>query len=532
MNTQCLWLALILAACAGQVARSGEESSAVGDQVDAAVDAVIKGGRAPASDDATFLRRVWLDLAGRTPPIPVVREFLDDKDPSKRAKIVDNLLDSEEFADHWGRVLAVWLTSERPIARDGYDGRVLHGYLRESLVKKLAYNQIIRDLLTGTGVSDTSGPANFYLRYDVDPSRLAGAVGKNLLGVTIQCAQCHDHPFAPWKQDQFWGLSAVFARVKRLEGDDNLKAIIDARRGELRRPDPDTPDTPVVVANANGNAEGKEPEKPEPREVVVKPRLLNGKPASEGNRRDLLADWVVARDNPLFARNLVNRVWEQLVGKAPLANLDSPTPKPEPLTVLKPLADDFVKNGHDLRRLIRVVVLSKTYGQTASSTPAEPPWARPKVRQMSVDQLHASIAQATGHDGLPDEEDEEDEPDDQEDKVAETEDEADEPADEDANVPDIASDALGPQALTLQRALVLINGEFIREATRSAARVARATQGRTSDAARIELACLATLGRRPTDKESAILRALLPEPNGLEDVYWVLLNASEFQVIR
>src|ERR1700677_4885982 len=107
---------------------------------------------------------------------------------------------------------SIWTTNERPISRDTYDGRVLHEFLRERLKSGVSYDRIVRELITGTGASDASGPANFLLRYEADAPRLAGAVGKNLLGITIQCAQCHDHPFARWKEEDFWGLAAVFAR--------------------------------------------------------------------------------------------------------------------------------------------------------------------------------------------------------------------------------------------------------------------------------------------------------------------------------
>jgi hypothetical protein len=518
MHKRVILLGVFLIAAAPPAARANGDIGDVRARIDAAVASVIEGEIGPAADDASFLRRVWIDLAGRTPPAAVVRDFLDDTSPEKRAKMTARLLDSENFADHWGRVLAVWLTSERPVARDAYDGRVLHEFLRQSLLRKEPYDRVVRELLVGSGASDSSGPANFYLRYGADPPRLAGAVGKNLLGVTIQCAQCHDHPFAPWKEDEFWGLAAVFARVRKLEGgDDNLKAIVEARRGELRRPDPD----------ASEKTESEDEEKPEPKQVVVKPRFLNGRPAPDANRRVALADWVVARDNSRFAQNLVNRVWEQLYGKALVPNLDNPASKADSLAVLGVLAEDFARNGHDLRRLLRILVLSTSYGQ-AASVPSRPPWARPTVRPMSVDQLHASIAQATGHDGLPDEA-------------------AEEPGEEDGNPhaeaapddddrhedgPDRSSEALGERALTLQRALVLLNGEFVREASRSAVRVSRAMNGRQTDASRIEWACLATLGRRPTEKERAILRSLLSEPNGLEDVYWVLINSAEFQAIH
>jgi hypothetical protein len=363
-------------------------------------------------------------------------------------------------------------------------------------------------------------------------------VGKNLLGITIQCAQCHDHPSASWKEGDFWGLAAAFARVRKMEsgGDDNLKAVIEARRGELMRPDPDAPALPAKT-------EGKDAEKPPPKQVVVKPRLLNGKHIPDGSRRTALASWVVARDNPLFARNLVNRVWEQLYGKTLLTNLDNPATKSNSLPVLALLSDDFARNGHDLRRLLGIIVLSKSYSRSSSSL-ASSDWTRPAARPLSVDQLHASIAQATGYDGVPEEPaekpvdgDENDPHADADSARAEPHGEASPPSDkgdanDDEGKTDRPAEALGERALTLQRALVLLNGEFVREASRSAVRVARALNGRRVDASQIEWACLATLSRRPTTKEQAVLGALLAWSSGLEDVYWVLINSSEFQTIR
>ena len=501
---------LLAMALLGAVMPVADDDREIRDRLGAAVAAVAGGGPGPMADDPTFLRRAYLDLAGHTPPPATARNYLDDRDPAKRAKLVDRLLDSEAFADHWGRVLAAWLTDERPVGRDAYDGRVLHAYLRESLSRREPYDRTIRELIAGTGASDASGPANYFLRYEADPPRLAGALGKGILGVTIRCAQCHDHPFAPWKLDEFWGLAAAFARVRKMEGEGNLKAVVEARRGELKRPNPDA--SPAV----------KEGEKPEPKEVVVRPRLLDGKPITEPDRRAALADWVVDRGNPRFARNVANRAWGQLLGKSPAANLDGPGVP----AVIALLAEDFASHGHDLRRLLRLIVLSESYAQS-SATPGKPAWARPAPRPLSVDQLHASIAQATGHDGLPDEAAEE---------PAGGDAPLDDPEDEDDEGPDERGDraveALGERSLTLQRALVLLNGEHVREASRSAVRVARATNGRQTDASRVEWAVLSTLSRRPTDKERAILRALIAEPSGAEDVYWLLLNSSEFQAIR
>jgi hypothetical protein len=538
MRNQAILLAVFVLAAHSTATRADQDVGTVRGKLDDAVAAVIEGGLAPPADDATYLRRVWIDLAGHTPSVPIARKFLDDKDPEKRGKMLARLLDSVDFADHWGRVLAGWAVSERPVARDAYDGRVLHAFFRKRLLAKNPYDQVVREMIAGSGVSDASGPANFFLRYQADPPRLAGAVGKNLLGITIQCAQCHDHPFASWKEGEFWGLAAAFARVRKMEsgGDDNLKAVIEARRGELMRPGPDAP---ALAAKT----EGKDAEKPPPKQVVVKPRLLNGKHIPDVGRRIALASWIVARDNPLFARNLVNRVWEQLYGRSLQTNLDNPAAKSNSLPVLTLLSEDFARNGHDLRRLLGIILLSKSYSQT-SSTLARADWTRPAARPLSVDQLHASIAQATGYDGVPEEPAEgpvdDDETDPHADAVAaraEPHGEASSPADEgDENVDESKADrpaeALGEWALTLQRALVLLNGEFVREASRSAVRVSRALNGRRVDASQIEWACLATLSRQPTTKEQAVLGALLAWSSGLEDVYWVLINSSEFQTIR
>ncbi len=499
----------------GSTTRGDERAPALPrNQLDQAV-ARVGPSSAPPASDATFLRRAYLDLAGRIPSAETARAFLDDDQPDKRARLVARLLASEEFNDHWGRVLATIVLGERPVYRETYDGRTLHEFLRDRLAERARYNRVIRELVAGSGASDTSGPANFLLRSNAEPTRLAGALGKNVLGITVQCAQCHDHPFARWKQDDFWGLAANFARVRKLEGNDDLKAIVEARRGELTRPEVATRE-----AEADDEDEDDEEKPSAPKQVTVRPRLLDGKPVPLAGRREALADWVAAAENPYLARNLVNRVWGQLFGKTLVANLDGTPADPRAGEVLDLLANDFTAHGHDLRRLLETIVLSRTYGEACVSD-ERPRWARANVRPMSVDQLHASIARATGFDGEPDPPTEE---------PAGSDDDGlpNEPEPDNTDRPE---ESLTERALTLQRALILINGDHVEQAARSAAKVARATLGKTSDAARIEHACLATLARKPTAAEIATLLPLLATPGGLEDVYWVLLNSSEFQFI-
>src|SRR5262249_12126131 len=159
-------------------------------QTRARLDALVEAGWkrlnvAPEGpvDDATFLRRAWLDLAGRVRPPLAARDFLADPSPAKRAKLVEALVAGDEFADHWGRVWAERLTGRRPVRQDKYDGRVLHDYLRGALAENKSYRQVVTELICGEGLSDSSGPANFLLRYEGKPADLAGAVGRQFLGV-------------------------------------------------------------------------------------------------------------------------------------------------------------------------------------------------------------------------------------------------------------------------------------------------------------------------------------------------------------
>ena len=527
-------LAILLVVSALANAAGAEEAADIRERLDAAVGGASEGGLAEAEDDAGFLRRLWLDVAGHVPPVLVVRDFLDDRDPKKREKAAAERLGSDDFAAQWGRVFATWLTGERPIARDGYDGRVLHTYLRDGLRKGESYGRLVRELIAGGGTSDASGPANFLLRYDVDAPRLAGAVGKNILGVTIQCAQCHDHPFARWRQDDFWALAASFTRLKRMEGDENLKAVVESKRGELTRPDPNAP----PASNGDDIDDYDDADAPPPKQVVVRPRRLDGKALASNGRRQALADWVVARDNSDFARNLVNRVWGELFGRTLVANLDKVDPGSKAAGVLILLADDFAAHDHDVKRLLALILVSKSYGQ-ASTAKAKPAWTRPGARPLSVDQLHASIAQATGYEGPAVEEKEDEDAPEAEDEEAEDEplkmkggDAHEENDEEEMPAGDRPVELLKERGLSLQRALVMLNGEYLKEATRSAVRVIRAAHGSKSGPGPLEWAFLGTLSRRPTVEERAILEPLLAKgagARGVEDVFWVLLNSAEFQ---
>ena len=487
------------------------------DRLDAAVAAEwqeAKVSPAAPADDATFLRRAWLDLAGRVPPADQARAFLDDRAAGKRARLVDQLLAGDQFADYWGGLWAQRLTGRRLLKQDHYDGRMLHEYLRQSLAANRPYRDVVTDLLTAAGPSDSNGPANFLLRYEAKPTDLTGAVGKQFLGITLQCAQCHNHPFAKWKKDDFWGVAAFFGRLRMLdyandETGESFSAALEARRGELQVPDP----------NGKPGEDGKPPRK------NVKMRLPAGPtPAVKGARRPVLARWVTDDANPYFSRHAVNWVWGQLLGTNLVPTLDHLNEGAGPhAAVLDLLAEDFTAHGGDLKRLVRTIVLSRAYQLSAGGDGAGDEGARRQqlqnfarfpTRPLSVDQLYQSIAQATGHTGVAPPE-QPPEP-------------ADDPEEENA---DHASDFLSERALTVQRALAQLNGGYVHEATQAAAKAAVAKHGDQPAAAHVEWLFLAALARRPGTAEAEAMRKLARSgegTSGLEDVAWALLNSAEF----
>ncbi|HEV3022653.1 MAG TPA: DUF1549 domain-containing protein, partial [Pirellulales bacterium] len=418
------WFGFALSLAVGAGWAADEPAGDLSARIDTLVDAACQaGGAVPAGpcDDATFLRRVSIDLAGRVPSVLAARDFLDDATLDKRAALVDRLLAGEEFADHWGRVLTEIATDRRAVRQPPFNGRVLQEYLRDALARDRSYQQIVRELIASEGAGDSNGPVNFLLRYEADPAKLTGAVANKFLGVSLECAQCHHHPFDRWTQDDFWGIAACFARTKQVTANDGeLFGIMEARRGEMEI---DAPAVAIggeqVAGEADARAEGAEaPAEPPSQKKQVAPRLLDGTPLTgNATRRAELAEWITSERNDDFARQAVNAVWGRLFSN-PLASdrlaNDDATDRYE-AELLDTLATGFVADGYSLKRLLRVIVLSRAYGRdSASAAPGEgtgavearipggveePRLARFRVRPLSVDELYQSVVQASGYAG-------------------------------------------------------------------------------------------------------------------------------------
>lgn len=512
--------ALLYVMLAGAVI--GGDGAPVVTDVSRQLDALVEQGCTAAAvtplgrcSDAEFLRRVWLDLAGRTPPVARVVALADGA-PLDRAAVVQELLQSPEFARHWGRVWTELLTDRRPFDGNEYDARRLLQFLTESFRQNTRYDRLIAELLAGEGTSDVSGPVNFLLRYNVEPAPLAGAVSQKFLGLSLQCAECHDHPHAPWKQKDFWGLAAHFARLRKMtpvnaQGEEAFFTVVERPRGELSLPDK------RAQPDENGNLPTK----------TVFPQLP-GRPRTDAHqpRRPALVAWLTDPANPYVSRHVANTVWERLLGAKLVPNLDGwpPLTANTESALLDLLARDFVSGGFDLQRLMQVIVLSETYqrasheeGSTAAVKPQrlELEWslgARARIRPLSADQLHLALAQAFGYHY-----------DENDFRLAEA-------AGEEFTY-DLPTNTFGPTAVSLGRSLALYNSEHVRGAVEFGAESLVRLHGPTIGVEHLDRIFLALLGRRPSPDELEAFQDLGGENDvrqGLQDVIWVVLNSAEF----
>lgn len=301
------------------------------------------------STDSEFLRRICLDLAGTLPPPERTREFLANKDPRKREKLIDTLIGSPEFIDYWTfrfddlfRV-AVFSNGIQPKWSQMYGE-----WVRESIASNKPYDQMARERIAAQGYD---GPSRHFLPYDVigPPGETMAEEVRVLFGRRLDCAQCHNHPYESWSQDQFWGMAAFFGRTFKM-GDQGNEYVI------FEHP----VDEPLGNGDVNGSVKMLHPRT----KVELKPTLLDGTVVPASNRvnpRKALAEWMV--HHPYFAEAAVNRIWSYFFGRGivdPVDDFRSTNPATHP-ELLARLTEEFRSHNHDLRYLIRTIVSSRTY---------------------------------------------------------------------------------------------------------------------------------------------------------------------------
>ena len=536
------------------------------------------------SGDAEFLRQVSIDLIGRIPTLEEAERFLADTSSDKRARLVDVLLASPEYAEHWADV-SLDLFVGQEFRKPGLEKRLEpRAYYLAAFRENRPYDRMARELLTFSGEIVPSGPGVFVASHvkGGGAETMASATARLFLGVQIQCAQCHDHPYDDrYKQEDFYGLAAFFARTKTKQEKIAALAAPAASAGGAPAPAAATltataapatgpttmaaagemsgetggPDMAALERAANKdnkvytvfdrpNGQMKFKKNGADKETVVQPRFfgrdIEALPG-EG-RRDTLARAIVGSD--LFAKTFVDRTWEQLFGRGIVEPWDDLGGEHDPKhpALLTRLSDDFRASGYDIKHLLRLMVLTRAYGltsrhlaapatpaatsaDTASTPPASDPavsFARAAVRRMTPEELFRSLITATGVDRLEQLD---------ADKVQKrieralkeysfifADDEMAEVNTFNGNIP---------------QALLLFNGELTNQGAkqRPGSNLARILTASNDPATRLRQMFLTTYTRPPTEAEQA---RLLPElgngPGGraaYEDLFFALLTSTE-----
>ncbi len=457
---------------------------------------------AAVADDATFARRVYLDLTGRIPTVAEARAFIDDRSSDKRSNLVARLVRSAAYARHWATVWRrEWIPQADQLQPPLVDD--LERWIADRLRAGVGYDRIVLDLLVASptpGTSeDTATPFSLLTASEFKPESLAANTTRAFLGINLDCAQCHNHPFARWTREQFWQTAAFFTRPTTADG-------IGPVRIELAIPET---------------------------KKTVRPRLLTGDepnwPATLGPEtgRTVLAAWVTAKDNPYFARNAVNRIWANLFGTGLVEPLDdlSEDNAPSHPELLAELARTFAASGFDLTFLIAAIVQSKAYQFSSvvrEGDHAEPRlFARAAVRGLTGEQLYDSLRIAAGMSAERDDLD---------------------PLNALRERKQVSAafriGRSGSAQRSVLQSLSQMNGRLIvklTDPTRSPVIRAVATAPFLGTKGKLEVLYLAALGRLPTEAESAPLVKYVEKggsdknpTRALADIFWVLLNSIEF----
>lgn len=355
------------------------------------------------SSDAEFLRRIYLNLTGVIPPIDEARAFLADTSGDKRTRLVDKLLASENYAQHMTNLFDALLMDRRAdkhVKRPQWEE-----FLRVSFAANKPYDQLVRDILSADGSDPKARPAaRFYLDRDGEPNLLTKDISRLFLGMNLHCAQCHDHPLVDaYKQDHYYGLLAFLNR-SYIHTDKGNKISVFAEKAEG-----DVTFQSVFVPKVTKNTGPRLPEG----KVVQEPKFDKGqeyvKSVGKGergipkfSRRALLAEQIVGKENPRFARAAVNRFWSFMFGRGIVdpVEYDHPANPPSHPELLDMLAGEFAAGNYDVKALLRGMVLSEAYqrsSETSAGKTADPKtFSVALLRPLTPEQFAWSLMQATG----------------------------------------------------------------------------------------------------------------------------------------
>lgn len=464
----------------------------------------------PVCSDEEFVRRVYIDMIGLVPTVEEFQEFVSSQDPEKRAKLIEDLMERKEFTELWVSKWAEWLMMRSQQNQVSYKAIMLYyNWLAENIASNVPLDQMVRELLTSNGGTFAQPSTNYY-QVERDTLKVAENVAQTFMGMQIQCAQCHNHPFDRWTQNDYYNFAAFFSQIGRKEAEDPREMIIFNRGGgEVKHP----------VTNQN----------------AVPVFLGGGKPEIKGtDRRVVMANWLASPENPFFAENFANRIWQHYFGIGIIDPVDdirvsNPASNPE---LLKELARRFTESGYDYRQLIREICNSNTYQRSTQRNETnetdEKNFAHQTTRRIKAESALDIISQVTEtkdkFPGLP----------------------------LGSRAVHISDGATSNYFLTtfgratretvcscevkmdpsLSQALHLLNGDTVNEKIKAGGVIKRFVENKTAPEDVVKELYVRCLSRLPHQAELDNLKTLFADEakyqEACEDVFWALLNSREF----
>ncbi len=459
--------------------------------------------------DEEFVRRATLDIVGMLPTVEEYRAFMADTDPKKRDKLVDQLLDRKEFVElwvmNWAELLQIRTTQQittKPML-------LYFNWLKEKIASNTPMDQMVRELLGASG-GTFANPATNYYQNETNTLKVSENVAQVFMGMRIQCAQCHNHPFDRWTVDDYYSFAAFFSQIGRKRGEDPREQIIfNSRSGDVRH----------LVDNR-----------------VMAPKFLGGDvPDVAGkDRREVMAGWLASPENPYFATNLANIVWAHFFGSGIIDQVDDVRVSNPPVNkeLLETLGSKFTEYNYDFKKLVRDICTSRTYQLSTVTNPTNESdtrnFSHASLRRLRAEFLLDTISQVTDtknkFSGLP----------------------------LGARAVQIANGNTSTYFLTafgrakretvcscevqmepnLSQALHLLNGDTVHSKLAQGNFVGKRLSEGATPATIIEELYIRCLTRKPTDSEMKQLNAFVAEEKDdkrvLEDIFWALINSREF----
>lgn len=466
----------------------------------------------PRCSDSEFIRRAFLDTTGVLPTVEETTAFLKDSSPDKRDQLTERLLKGPEFVDYWAYkwsdLLLVSSKKLRPASMWSY-----YRWIHNAVAANTPWDKFARQIVTAQGSSIENGAANFYVLHD-DPRDMSETTSQAFLGMSINCAKCHNHPMEKWTNDQYYKMANLFARVRMKSGSNDGETIVfAAATGDLVQPLRGKPQTPAPL-------DGQELPLNDP-----------------SDRRAALADWLVSRTNPYFARAVANRIWANFLGRGLVENIDDlrVTNPASNEKLLSAAATYLSEQNFDLKALMRAILQSETYQRSSVALPENAPddrfyshyYPRRLMAEVMLDALSAATGAPTEFKGYPEGWRAMQIP--------------------DSNVESYFLKSFGrperektcvcerTSEPSVTQVLHMSNGTTLNQKLEAKEnRITRLLASKPSPEKIVETAYLASLARYPTDKEREKLVSALAKVNdadlrpAVEDLFWAVLSSKEF----